>query len=458
MMNAIKHTGGMDRSRPEILFAALQTMLDSSADTIFVKDVNHVYVACTLSFAKTVGRASVPEIIGHTDCEIFDNELAMRHMEDDRKLFESGVDMINCAEPLTVESDEARCSMTSKYILRDLNGNTVGLLGISTDIINESAEDDQYKRDIEYFLTLSKDMISSTYMDVTAWRVIGQRCRKGQTIIPQYRSMEHLLDVMRANLIDPEGKAKAFYELFSQDYIRDVKEQGVRDINFEYQLKGIDGKTHWITEELELLINPTTGHLELMSMLRDIDSEKREEEKLVRMAETDGMTGLLNRAAAFEEAQEYLQGEGKDGIHTVFMIDIDNFKSVNDRYGHQEGDKLLTEMAKGIQECFRETDIVGRIGGDEFFVLMKNVKNIEAIKSCVKQLLDVVNKKIEPHIADMISLSIGVSKYSLDGMTVEELYKKADDALYKAKKLGKNQAMFASSEITVYESNASAMC
>lgn len=458
MMDMLRHSGTLDGSNLEVLFASLQVILDSFKEMIFVKDINLVYVAGTQSFAEMVGKKSMAEIIGHTDEEILNNkELSKRYTTDDIRLLESGKDLVDYVEPLTDENGEARYSMTSKYILKDAEGKTIGLLGVSKDITNDFRAEHQHQKDIEYLFKLSKDMYCAIYMDVTDWRVIGQRRKKGQKVFPLYNSMEHLVDVMRSGVIDPGGKAEKFYNNFSQEYLLNMKKQGKRDTRLEYQFRSADGKIRWIVEELRLIRNPKSGHIEMMGLRRDIGTKKREEEKLLRAAEIDEMTGLLNRASATRMIEAFLAGEGSDGEHAAFMIDVDNFKAVNDIYGHREGDALLIKLAKHIKDCFRESDIVSRIGGDEFFVLAKNMQRVEAIKSRIEQLLLAVHELHAARTATLASFSIGVSIYPKDGKTMDELYAKADEALYKAKNLGKNRAAFASEEETVWKSNASAM-
>lgn len=84
------------------------------------------------------------------------------------------------------------------------------------------------------------------------------------------------------------------------------------------------------------------------------------------------MTGLLNRASTTQHILQILENNDQ-AQHALFIIDGDNFKSLNDTYGHQAGDQFLITLAKALKNCFRDNDVVGRIGGDEFFVLMKNV-------------------------------------------------------------------------------------
>jgi len=444
--------------RPEILFAALQTILQAFPDMIFVKDMSLTYVAGSPSFAAMVGKDSMEEILGRTDDEIFeDKELAKRYTADDRKLLARGGNLVNYVEPLTDQNGEPRYSSTSKYILTDPAGQPIGLLGISEDITKEVLAYRQHRQEVEYLFTLPEDTYAAILVDISAWRIVGQRRKPGSISIPHFETMEEFLSVMPGGIRGRHSEAKAFYRQFSQEYLQDIYSQGKSTLSLEYQRRLSDGHTYWIRDEMKFMLEPRVGHLHLMILVQDIHSKKQAVESLVQAAVTDQMTGLLNRAAVQQEIEAFLQGPGADGTHAIFMIDADDFKTVNDTYGHREGDALLVQLAHGIQNCFRETDIVGRIGGDEFFVLAKNMGNRDSLKTRAEHLLRVIREIRATRTAALTSISVGISIYPQDGKTLNELYAKADEALYKAKGQGKNQAAFASEEQTLWSSTASAM-
>ena len=129
--------------------------------------------------------------------------------------------------------------------------------------------------------------------------------------------------------------------------------------------------------------------------------------------------------------------------HVLFMIDVDNFKNLNDTRGHQAGDEFLIDLASEIKSSFRETDVVGRIGGDEFFALMRNVPGDSVTLRKAQELLDTIQEVCADYRDLQLSSSIGISMFPQDGTTLEELYAQADGALYEAKRKGKNRYMFA---------------
>jgi diguanylate cyclase (GGDEF)-like protein/PAS domain S-box-containing protein len=162
--------------------------------------------------------------------------------------------------------------------------------------------------------------------------------------------------------------------------------------------------------------------------------------KLKEKAQTDALTGLLNREEAVEEITAFLNAEGRNHCHTLLMIDLDNFKNINDNFGHFEGDKVLKLLASSIKSVFRNIDIVGRLGGDEFIVLMKHTSTKSIVRRKALELraaLEYMAGRGETSVT--VTGSIGISTYDGDGKTFETLYKEADEALYRAKLGGKNR-------------------
>ena len=182
---------------------------------------------------------------------------------------------------------------------------------------------------------------------------------------------------------------------------------------------------------------------EISRMNQDLYNQSTQEKvrhaQMSRKAQMDGLTGILNKTAATETITDYINESEKDQMHAMLMIDCDNFKHVNDNYGHAIGDEVLKYFSSIMKRTFRDSDIKGRFGGDEFIVLMKNTTS-EATALRAKQLNEAIKK---PYVKDgreiNISCSIGVSFYPKDGNNFETLFNAADDALYKAKSLGKDR-------------------
>lgn len=180
----------------------------------------------------------------------------------------------------------------------------------------------------------------------------------------------------------------------------------------------------------------------LLMKFVNINEQMTDLNRWKQCAQTDDLTGLQNRNAFYQDVVHSLKKNEKTGAKfAVFMLDIDNFKSINDTNGHLWGDKVISAVGNTIKASFRENDMVARIGGDEFAAIMRNVSSLDdvaakarSICSHIYNLMKELNKEHEC----FVSVSIGISISQLHGVDYDTLLGKADQALYKAKKAGKN--------------------
>ncbi|MCD7956891.1 MAG: diguanylate cyclase [Lachnospiraceae bacterium] len=165
----------------------------------------------------------------------------------------------------------------------------------------------------------------------------------------------------------------------------------------------------------------------------------RKQRSLVHFAETDALTGVSNKKTAEEYIKLWLADEACFSTQVFIMIDIDLFKKINDKYGHAIGDAVLGAVGEGLREIFRETDIIGRLGGDEFCVFMKNATPESAVEKAdaICRMVRSIQVNGQPDLA--VSCSIGVSLFPQHAKNFMDLYKKADKALYISKNSGRDQ-------------------
>ncbi len=172
-----------------------------------------------------------------------------------------------------------------------------------------------------------------------------------------------------------------------------------------------------------------------------------EQKLLEQMSKTDLLTNCLNKVAT-EKAIESAIGAGQEAQHALFIVDVDNFKAVNDNLGHHFGDRVLKEIADNLHQNFRELDIIGRIGGDEFIVFVRNLKDAETIIRKAEAVSKAFKNNYSGENSDYkISGSIGIAMYPKDGDSYQELYKAADKALYQSKVRGKDCYTFYSEDL-----------
>jgi diguanylate cyclase (GGDEF)-like protein/PAS domain S-box-containing protein len=189
------------------------------------------------------------------------------------------------------------------------------------------------------------------------------------------------------------------------------------------------------------VLRATDGQLiSVLSLSQDVSGRIQAEERLQRLATHDGLTGLPNRILLQDRLQQAIaRAKRAEGRVVTLFIDLDHFKEVNDAYGHRVGDELLKEVTRRIRGCLRETDLLSRLSGDEFIVLMEGVAALTDAQTVATRILDEVRgiTRIDGH-AIKISASLGVSVFPDDADTAEAMLRNADLAMYKAKEQGKN--------------------
>jgi len=173
----------------------------------------------------------------------------------------------------------------------------------------------------------------------------------------------------------------------------------------------------------------------VVSVIRDISERKRAEARLVYLAFHDALTGLSNRAALDERLRVALaESKRHRDMLGLAYIDLDHFKPVNDAHGHEVGDKVLTTIATRLLACIREQDLVSRIGGDEFVVLLPRLKSRGELNQVAKRLLTEIQKPISEGKARIkVTASIGFAVYDSALDDPRSLVVKADIAMYAAK-------------------------
>ena len=217
---------------------------------------------------------------------------------------------------------------------------------------------------------------------------------------------------------------------------------GQRRNSFDARVINNRGDGVWHRIKFTVIFDDDGNASQFIGTLTDIDKEKKEKSRLIVQAETDQLTGFLNKISTALKINEILRDEEKQGA--LFLFDIDDFKQLNDTYGHHVGDLFLKEFTKKLSLSFRSSDILGRVGGEEFILYLVGVgDNQHYIEEKAQQILNICNSiRVENGPDKSVSCSIGIAKYPTDGKTYTELYEKADEAMYSVKKDGKNNFAF----------------
>lgn len=238
---------------------------------------------------------------------------------------------------------------------------------------------------------------------------------------------------------------KSVYDFLEQNYVeqgkdryRKILESGQVGIS-EYKIKKLNGNV--IHAEAKSIVTIFEGIPAIQTVARDITEKKKLEERLKYLALHDELTELPNRRLFKNRLKEsILQAELDQKYIALLYLDCDNFKHINDTFGHEMGDKVLKEFSKRISSCIRDSDTLARFGGDEFMVLIPNIDSKQVAFQIVNNILRAVKEPLTLEGEELIlSSSIGVAFYPFDGKNHDVLIKKADSAMYLAKNGGKNQ-------------------
>ncbi len=212
-----------------------------------------------------------------------------------------------------------------------------------------------------------------------------------------------------------------------------------------------NGNCLWCRFRATAIRNPDGTLQKICGIIINIDEEKRMERALQDRAERDALTKMLNKQISQKQAQEYLEQHAGKEPCALLIIDLDNFKFFNDQYGHLFGDTVLRQAAREIRKMFRAQDIVGRIGGDEFMILMRDVGSREVVeRRCARLVAVLQNLFMGQETTCSLSCSIGVALSPEHGTTYVDLFRHADQALYQAKNLGRGRYVFYSGETAAF--------
>lgn len=232
-------------------------------------------------------------------------------------------------------------------------------------------------------------------------------------------------------------------------HVRQSSREGVRLMGGGRQIVGKRKDGSFFPAEISVGNMQIGEERIFVGVVRDITSRKEYERKLLELATTDALTHVLNRRAFLEEGSTQHQLALRHSRPlSLMMIDADHFKRVNDTYGHHVGDQVLVRLAQVAQDCLRATDRLGRIGGEEFAVLMPETDLARAKAVCERLLQAVRDTRVEADADEPLrfTVSIGIATMAPSSRGIDALLRQADAALYRAKDEGRNRCCEATGE------------
>lgn len=433
-----------ERAESERLIRALYQAIP---DLVWFKDTKGVYLSCNSRFEQFFG-ASEKEIVGKSDFDFVDKDLADTFRTNDSVAMEKGTTNRN-EEWVTFASDGHREFLeTTKTPVFNSNGQVIGVLGIGRDISERKSN--------ELALIESKARwkfaIEGAGDGLWDWNI-----QTGKTFYsPRYKTMlgfanEEFGDTADewSKRIHPDDAPGVFAAL------KPYMDGALGSVTVEYRMLRKDGSWIWTMGRGMVVERDVEGKpLRMIGTNSDITQRKQAEAMVSQLAYHDSLTQLPNRRLLVDRMSQAMSASKRSGNYgALMMLDLDNFKPLNDAYGHFAGDLLLNEAAMRLIECVRETDTVARIGGDEFVVMLSK---LEADKVVSTRLAGEVAEKIRASLAKPYRLNL--NEEGQEGATVEhcctasigvvlflgaeasqaEVMKWADSAMYRAKDAGRN--------------------
>ncbi|MEH7523068.1 sensor domain-containing diguanylate cyclase [Bacillus sp. JJ1503] len=249
--------------------------------------------------------------------------------------------------------------------------------------------------------------------------------------------LEDILGYSIWDFVTSEGKGK-IQKLFDDVYDNNIRNSPKAIVDHFVRQ---DGKEIWA--EVKVIPIGRRDQPDIQIVFRDVTEKKRYESQLEYLAYHDPLTGLKNRRIFTEIVTESIESAkiAKEKI-AIMYIDIDKFKSINDTYGHDVGDQLLQEFAKRLKSCVREFDVLCRVGGDEFLVLLKGIKEVMEIVNVAENMILAFQEPYKMIGSKLhVTSSIGIAVFPENGRDCQTLIYRADKALYRSKEK-RNQYMF----------------
>ncbi len=304
---------------------------------------------------------------------------------------------------------------------------------VGFDILRDNK--DKLEEDLVYKDAMLRRALSITEIDCVNDKVI-RVLNKGKTVkLKENISYSQYLQDNSIAFIHPED----FHTVIEKASIKNIIKQidlGISEFSFNYRVN-ISGEYRWLRSSITINKFMEKGKIVASAIIDDVHDMVIKESELKARAETDSLVGLYNKVTSENIISSHLE-EVQKGV--LFLIDLDNFKAINDNMGHSYGDMVLKEVADKISNCFRKSDMIGRIGGDEFLVFLKQeTPETEIIKKAQKLCESIVKTyKGDSGVEVTVSCSIGISLAPFHGKTFKELYVTSDKAMYQSKNKGKN--------------------
>jgi diguanylate cyclase (GGDEF)-like protein/PAS domain S-box-containing protein len=403
--------------------------LDNIPTYVYMKDLNHRYIYANKITLKLFN-CSAEELVGSDDARFFPPETILRLKSLDDKVFEHAETNVEEVE-VSPDKPERRVYLETKTPIYDEAGEICGLCGISTDIT-------ELKQNAEK-LQLAASVFTHAHEGIIITDATGHIIDVNEAFIC-ITGYEHDEVLGQNPRILKSGRHK---EEFYAEMWHDLQINSRWSGEIWNQRKNGDVYAELIN--ISALRNAEGEIQRYIALFSDITALKTYEQKLERSAHYDALTNLPNRTLLADRLRQGIAQVKRRGNRLVVaFIDLDGFKDINDKYGHDAGDHLLIALATRMKNALREGDTLARIGGDEFVAVLFDLPDIEASVPMLGRLQTAAAQPVQvDNFTLQVSASIGLTFYpQTEDIDADQLLRQADQAMYQAKQSGKNRYHF----------------
>ena len=413
----------------------LQTVIDAIPVRVFWKDLEQRYLGCNTLFASDAGQGTPKNVIGKDDYQMAWREQAEFYRADDHQVMQADLPKLGFEEPQTRSSGEHIWLRTSKVPLHDETNDVIGVLGIYEDITERKAAEVQLRK-LSQAVEQSSESIVITNLEAKIEYVNEAFVRN--TGYSREEAIGQNPRVLQSGSTPKETYA-ALWKAVTEG----------QSWSGEFNNKRKDG-----SQFTELaVISPIRQHDGLMThyvaVKSDITDRKAAEDKIYTLAFYDALTKLPNRRLLLDRLQHALASSSRTQRNgALLLIDLDNFKTINDTLGHDIGDLLLQQVTQRLISCIREGDTVARPGGDEFLMILEDLNEnpqdaAAQAKMVGEKILAALNQPYQlANYSHVSTPSIGVTLFGNQKVAVDELLTQAELAMYQSKAAGRNTLRF----------------
>lgn len=453
----------------------LKAIVHELPDFLYVKDRDGRFVFANAVMARSHGLENAAEVAGKRDFDLFDFETARRYFDVEQEIMSSGEPRIDMEELVPLPDGGIMCRLTSKIPLRNDRGEVVGLIGVSRDITERKRQEELYRGQANLLEMIARNEPLPMILEALVLMIERQMTGISGSVLLLDSEGTRLYHGAAPNLpgaysrmidgvaIGPKvgscGTAAWRGEtIIVEDVMADPLWEDFRAMVSQFGFRSC-WSTPICTSQKNVLgtfalysketRRPTEHEMKLVALATHIAGiaieRKRVDDRIHFMAHHDDLTGLPNRAFLKERMAKILdQARRNNRKVTVAYIDLDNFKEINDTSGHAAGDEVLKETAARMANCVRASDMVVRLGGDEFLVVLVHQSGHDAgITRRLRDLQKAISKPVRSGVTEIaVTSSIGIAAFPWDGATPEELLANADRAMYRAKQLGRNTLQY----------------